>query len=54
MKIKAAKKEYAEKIAARMVARSASRMGDAVYKGYVKDLQKLNYATLFVLSTKVK
>lgn len=47
--IRQVKKEHAEKIAAKM-----ERSGGPLYKAYLKDLQKLNYATLVALSSRVK
>lgn len=49
--ISAAKKSHAESIAKKL---NKNKVGDSLYRGYVKDLQKLNYTTLVVLSPKIK
>lgn len=51
--IRVAKKNNAETIAKKLVF-GKTKSADQLYKGYVKDLQKLNYTTLVALVGKVK
>jgi len=48
--VRSAKKHHSEVIAAKL----ARVKSGALYNGYKKDLEKLNYTTLVVLSPRVK
>lgn len=48
-----AKRDHSERIASKLV-HGKTKLSEQLYKGYVKDLQKLNYTTLVALAPKVK